>query len=74
MTETVTIFVRLLDERVDVWRPVAARHLSGRSYRIVDESYDRTVETWEFEPRQDVICEEAEDKDGVFLRAVRAAT
>jgi hypothetical protein len=48
------IFVRLVEEDVDVWRPVAARHIDGRRYRIDDQPYDRRAERWEYEPGDEV--------------------
>lgn len=40
------IYVALLDEGIDVWRPVEAEWLGGDSYLIVSQAYDREVETW----------------------------
>ena len=40
-----TIYVALLDEGIDVWRPVAARKLAPDTYLILDQNYDRKVET-----------------------------
>lgn len=54
---TAEIFVRLLHEGVEVWRPVQADHLYDDVYRITDQPYDREVETWQFEPGNDVVCE-----------------
>ncbi len=54
---TVTIYIYLPDEAVDVWRPVKAEYLGGDKYRIVDQQYDRVDEYWEFEPGDVVICE-----------------
>jgi len=34
MSETRTIYVALLDEGVDVWRPVDAEHVAGDLYRL----------------------------------------
>jgi hypothetical protein len=45
-----TIYVALLDEGVDVWRPVEAKRLSADRYLIVDQDYDPAIERWEFEP------------------------
>jgi hypothetical protein len=45
-----TIYVALLDEGVDVWRPVMARRLSDGTYLILEQDYDRSTETWQFEP------------------------
>ena len=42
------IFVRLMDEPVDVWRPVRAEHFEGDRYRIVEQPYDRESEEWQF--------------------------
>lgn len=38
------IFVRLVDEGVDVWCPVWAESLYGNVYRIEDQPYDRETE------------------------------
>jgi hypothetical protein len=65
------IFVRLLDEGVDVWRPVQAEYLGGDAYRILEQRYDRDVETWEFEPGERVMCEWVDSSDGRILAAQR---
>jgi hypothetical protein len=49
------IFVKLLDEAIDVWRPVEARHLYDSVYRIADQPPD-TSEKWQFEPGSLVLC------------------
>jgi len=51
-----TIYVALLDEGVDVWRPVKARRLPGGAYLILEQDYDRSTETWQFEPGTVVMC------------------
>ena len=38
------IFVRLVDEPVDVWRPVRAEHVEYDRYRILEPPYDRDAE------------------------------
>jgi hypothetical protein len=45
---TRTIYVALLVERVDVWRPVEAKELGSRRYLILGPVPDD--ETWEFPP------------------------
>jgi len=65
------VYVGLLDEGVDVWRPVQAEHLHDNIYRIVDQLYDRGSETWQFEPGSEVVCEMTEASDGPILAAVR---
>lgn len=44
-----TIFVRLLDEAVDCWRPVDAIKEGADSYRIVGPDPDPAVERWQFQ-------------------------
>ena len=63
MSERDTIYVALLDEGIDVWRPVEARRLAPDLYLIVDQDYDRDLERWEFEPGTVVRCRE-EKRDG----------
>lgn len=66
------IFVALLDEGVDVWRPVKAQHLHGNIYRIEDQPYDRDTEAWQFEPGTEVVCEMVDASDGPILAATRS--
>jgi hypothetical protein len=58
-----TIYVALLDEGIDVWRPVEARKVSPDTYLIVDRDYDPRTERWEFEPGTVVRCRK-ENRDG----------
>jgi len=54
----VTIMVPLLDEGVEVWRPVHAEVLPGARYRIVTKNDDPEDERWGFTTGQLVQCEE----------------
>lgn len=65
------IFVRLLDEGVDVWRPVQAQRLRADIYRILDQPYDRETERWEFTPGDEVVCELIDSSDDRILAATR---
>lgn len=67
MTE---IYIALLDESVDVWRPI---HLSENVDRIVDQPNDRSTETWQFEPGDVVICEPIASADDIILAATKRA-
>ncbi|MFB3887757.1 MAG: hypothetical protein ACE144_21265 [Thermodesulfobacteriota bacterium] len=67
------IYVYLLGENVDVWRPVKAKKIEQGMYRILEQAYDRDVEKWEFEPGQMVICEYVDTREGKILAAVRKA-
>ena len=51
------IYVRLLGECVDVWRPVQATPIERDVYRILEQTYDRDLEEWEFEPGEVVECQ-----------------
>jgi hypothetical protein len=63
MSKSDTIYVALVDEGIDVWRPVEAKKLSADSFLIVDQGYDPTIERWEFEPGSIVRCR-TENRDG----------
>ena len=54
MNRTVTIFVYLLDEGTDCWRPVEAEDLNNGTFRIISENSED--ENWQFEPGDIVSC------------------
>ncbi|MCP4090045.1 MAG: hypothetical protein GY746_09660 [Gammaproteobacteria bacterium] len=73
MADEETIFVYLLNESVDVWRPVQARKLSDQLYRIVSENTASEDEEWQFPSGATVRCEEREfSGDTTGLVAVEA--
>ena len=74
MTNIADIYVALLDEGVDVWKPIQAERLSDNMYRIVGQPYDRTIEKWQFEPGDMVVCEMIESSDGRILAATKKAS
>ena len=56
------MFVRLLDEGVEVWRPVPAVTLGNGRYELVaTDDYDPEIETWEFPPGAVVMGESSRD-------------
>ncbi len=68
---TKTIFVKLLNEGTDVWRPVNAEEIGELTYRIIDDgSYDPDDEEWEFPPGSEVICQMQKKSRGNILVAV----
>jgi len=73
VSDLTEIFVSLLDEQVDVWRPVQAEHLRENVYKIVEQPYDEEDETWQFEPGDEVVCELIESSDGRILAATGRA-
>jgi len=53
------IYVSLLEEGTDVWRPVPARRLGPSVYLIYPEApYNRDDEIWEFPPGSRVVIAE----------------
>ena len=69
MSPSVEIYMKLLDEGVDVWRPVLAEFLHDDIYSIIDQPYDRETEIWEFEPGDEVVCEVIDLYEGRTLAA-----
>ena len=59
------VFVRLLDEGTDVWRPVFAKRLSETTYRLSNEPIPED-EVWSFQPG-DIVVAEHRVKDGAQL-------
>ncbi|MBX3329141.1 MAG: hypothetical protein KF722_01975 [Nitrospira sp.] len=71
MSQTIQIYVGLLNEAVQVWRPVLAQHLHTNVYHIISQPYDREIDSWQFEPGDDVVCEMIDTSDGRILAAIR---
>jgi hypothetical protein len=66
-----TIYMPLLDEGVDVWRPVKATKLTTDTYRIEGPIPDD--EEWAFAPGSVVRCERKSFSEGVGLAAIAHA-
>ena len=62
MKEKSQIYVALLDEGVDVWRPVDAERVQGDDYKLAGSVPDG--EKWEFQPGDVVRCHERTFADG----------
>ena len=58
-----TIYVKLLDEGTDTWRPVDALELIDGSFELGEGEHGKD-ENWEFPPRSHVICSERTFADG----------
>jgi hypothetical protein len=68
------VYVALLDEGLDVWRPTEAKKLGNGSYELLPTpDYDPEVEKWEFPPGSRVMCERRKLSNGNVLTAVRLA-
>ncbi len=66
------IYIALVDEGIEAWRPVPALRLEADTYVILrPDDYDPMFETWQFPPGTMVICEQKQLSDGIFPVAVR---
>jgi hypothetical protein len=73
-SQTVPVYVRLLNEGTDVSRPAPALLQKDGSYLLfATDGYDPQDEKWEFFPGTRVICEKKIDQLGnEYLQAVSA--
>lgn len=71
MNDVQEIYVLLLGEAVEVWRPVKAIYIKDNIYKIIEQYYNREDEKWEFEPGEIVHCELTRTSDGKILIAKR---
>lgn len=69
-----TIYVGLLDEGTDVWRPVKAEPLGNDLYRIDPETEIPGDEQWQFGPGDTVRCRERNFDSGSGLEAFETAS
>jgi hypothetical protein len=66
-----TIYVELLDEGVDVWRPVQAEQQPDATFLLPEHTPE--AETWRFPPGSKVRCELQDLADGPALVATELA-
>jgi hypothetical protein len=70
---TETVYVPLLNEGVEVWRPVEAEPLGDGLFRLIaPRGYDPEIETWAFLPGAVVRCLQRNLSEGPALVAVEA--
>ena len=62
MASTITIYMPLLDEGVEVWRPVQAESLGENRFRICENTPEDEV--WEFGSGEVVRCVRRTFQDG----------
>ena len=74
MQEDVNIYIRLLDEGTEVFRPTRALDLGDGIYRLeAAPGYDPEDENWEFVPGSDLRGEVRSFESGQHLVAIRAS-
>lgn len=66
------IYVALIDEGLDVWRPVDAEYISPDTYKILEKMPEGEV--WEYQPGDIVYCKFQEFSDGMRLVADKKVT
>lgn len=64
MTVTKIIYIPLLDEAVDVWRPVEASHKGADIYTIIGTNPIPSGERWQFNTGESVRCRQKTFADG----------
>jgi hypothetical protein len=71
----ITIYIRLLDEGTEAFRPTTAKLLSSGNFEVLPtQDYNPKDEKWEFAPGSIVYCEERKLDGENVLIAVRAVT
>ncbi len=71
-TDSVRIYVPLLDEGTDVFRPATGVFVGPDTVRIEKpDDYDPDDETWEFPPGSEVVCV-AEFRGGAQMLVARS--
>ena len=73
MIEEETVYVYLLEEGTDVWRPVRAVRVQDNWHRIVSVNSDPDAEKWQFTTGDIVRCEMRSLSEGEKYREVLVA-
>ena len=69
---TSTVYVALLDEGLDVYRPVLAEKIADDTFVLTKPAdYDPDDERWEFPPGSKVKCEKRMTNEGEITLAIR---
>ncbi len=71
-SDTETVYVRLLEEGVDVWRPVSAHSLGGDVFELSSAPVPDD-EVWEFAPGSRVIVQTRQSTQATYPVAVGMA-
>jgi hypothetical protein len=66
------IYVLLLDEGIDVWRPVRAIEVRPATFKIIELESPEVGETWQFHEGQEVVVQARHLNGDEVLVAVAA--
>ena len=66
--EKITIYVALVDEGTEVYRPVKAEKVDEKTFKIVSKNVDPKDEKWEFNMGDVVVCYEKELMNGTISK------
>jgi hypothetical protein len=64
MTKIVQIYVLLLNESTQVWRPVEALKLGKNLFQIISPNPEPDIEKWQFIKGDKVLCDKKTFSDG----------
>ena len=64
MNKIVQIYVLLLNESTEIWRPVEALKLGKNFYQIISPNPEPDVEKWQFNKGEKVLCSQKTFSDG----------
>ena len=67
------VYVYMLGEGTDVWRPVPSEDLGGSRYRLGDVAERARDEVWEFAPGAIVVAEQRRLSGGLCMVAIALA-
>jgi hypothetical protein len=64
MDNIVQIYIKLLGEKLEVWRPVEALKMGNDTYKIISPNPEPKIEKWQFKRGDLVQCEDKVFSDG----------
>lgn len=71
-SNTKEIYIKLLEEGTDVWRPTLGRNLGNELFEVLAApDYDPEDEIWEFLPGSIVKTEKRKSADGEYYCAIK---
>ena len=71
MIERVAVYVELLDEGTQCWRPTSAVKVSGNVFVLTNENHDPDTEKWSVLPGSLITIEQQQTTNGSFGVAIK---